>query len=267
MSTRRTRHFLSSGMCALSVFVALASGCSRTDFASNKKSAQEAGKPNTQPPGEQNVGKGEETVKPGAEGLPGSGSNADTQANAGKEQANAGEEQANAGKEQLPPGGTFGKKDDGVTRGLVGNVYKLPEGTAWLPEFSKHTPVARLVVGKLDIPDRSFTEGFPGVKDLIEWFGIVFRGKLKIDASGMYEFMLTSDDGTKLFIDGDLVINNDGVHSVESEVGKKSLSEGSHSIKVEYFQGPRDSIALQLLWRRPTVDEWEIVPIDVLDRP
>jgi hypothetical protein len=39
-----------------------------------------------------------------------------------------------------------------------------------------------------------------------------------------------------LFIDGELVINNDGLHGALEKEGKIKLSEGSHTLKISYFQ-------------------------------
>ena len=57
---------------------------------------------------------------------------------------------------------------------------------------------------------------------------------------------LLSDDGSKLFIDDTLIINNDGLHGAFAKTGKVILDDSRHSIKIRYFQGPRYQIALQL---------------------
>jgi hypothetical protein len=43
-----------------------------------------------------------------------------------------------------------------------------------------------------------------------------------------------------LHIDGKLVINNDGLHSVEERTGNATLKTGMHRIRVSYFRGPGD---------------------------
>ena len=54
------------------------------------------------------------------------------------------------------------------------------------------------------------------------------------------------DDGSKLYIDGELVINNDGLHSVEQRTDNAKLKTVMHRIRVSYFQGPGDGVALIL---------------------
>jgi len=134
---------------------------------------------------------------------------------------------------------------------LKGDIYYLPEGASSLPDFSSLTPVGSIYTKVLDIPTRSFTSGFPGVTDRFEWFAIKYTGAFDVDTEGDYAFRLVSDDGSRLFIDGKKIIDNDGVHPTQSASGNAYLSSGPHSIEVDYFQGPREEIALQLFWTPP----------------
>lgn len=66
-------------------------------------------------------------------------------------------------------------------------------------------------------------------------FAVLFTAKLDITKAGKYNFGIISDDGSKLFIDGKLVIDNDGSHSPDIKKGFAELTKGVHDIKVEYF--------------------------------
>lgn len=134
---------------------------------------------------------------------------------------------------------------------LKGDIYYLQEGTSSLPDFSTLTPVGSIYTKVLDIPTRSFTTGFPGVTNRFEWFAIRYTGTFNADRDGDYAFRLVSDDGSRLFIDGKKVIDNDGTHATQSVSGNVHLARGQHSIEVDYFQGPREEIALQLFWTPP----------------
>ena len=68
-------------------------------------------------------------------------------------------------------------------------------------------------------------------------FGIQFKTFLKIGKAGQYEFHLGSDDGSRLTIAGDVVVDNGGVHPHGVKTGKKMLDAGFHPIVVDYFQG------------------------------
>jgi hypothetical protein len=131
---------------------------------------------------------------------------------------------------------------------FVGRVYRLPPNTGRLPQFESLEPIATLGTDTIDVPVRNYSEGFPGFESLIEWFGIEYEGQFETDG-GCFEFRLYSDDGSRLFIDQKLVIDNDGVHGPRSVSSRHCLDKGSHSIRVQYFQGPAFQIALQLFYR------------------
>lgn len=134
---------------------------------------------------------------------------------------------------------------------LEGIVYALPEGAQRLPSDYSDLPLeGRIYADQLDVPSRSWTSGFPGVTERFEWFAIVYSGRFRVREEGCYTFRLHSDDGSKLFIDGDLVVDNDGVHPPSSSRGERCLNSGSHRIRLEYFQGPRTEIALQFFYAR-----------------
>jgi len=107
-------------------------------------------------------------------------------------------------------------------------------------------PAGRIYASKLYISPRRFDEGFPGVSNRFEWFAIDYRGKIYIPESKVYKFALLSDDGSRLLIDRKVVIDNDGVHPPEEKVGSIFLKKGLHTIEVQYFQGPRYYVALEL---------------------
>lgn len=69
-----------------------------------------------------------------------------------------------------------------------------------------------------------------------ELFGLRFTGYLHIPADGVYTFALTSDDGSRLAIGNDIVIDHDGYHSERTETGMMALAAGYHPITVLYFQ-------------------------------
>ena len=138
--------------------------------------------------------------------------------------------------------------------GLIGQVY-VPGGTILqIPDFDLLTPVNTFVTPNLDVPKRDYTDGFPTPKmqSVVEHFAIRFRGNLAIDTPGEYHFGLYSDDGSKLYIDGTLVVDNDGIHSALGKQSSITLTAGMHPVEIHYFQGPRESIALQWYYQPPT---------------
>jgi len=73
------------------------------------------------------------------------------------------------------------------------------------------------------------------VKQRTDRFEIDFHGYIKIDKDAIYSFFTNSDDGSKLFIDDEEVVNNDGDHGAVEKNGKIALKKGLHKIRVLYF--------------------------------
>ncbi|MBV9084715.1 MAG: hypothetical protein JOZ62_18720 [Acidobacteriaceae bacterium] len=137
-----------------------------------------------------------------------------------------------------------------ASSGLRGDIYDLKPGTDYLPRFRKLRPVGAVYTRSLNVPPQTFTLGFPGVTHRFEWFAIDYSGRIWIDPPGTYRFALTSDDGSKLYIDKHTVIDNDGLHPPETVFKKVKLKSGAHDIRISYFQGPRYQVALVLyVWR------------------
>ena len=140
--------------------------------------------------------------------------------------------------------------DKAVALSLVGDIYFIEPESLFLPDFSKLKPVGRIYATELNIPLRNFSEGFPGLTDRFEWFAIDYNGRFMIEEASRYVFSLSSDDGSKLFIDGKQEINNDGIHEVNIRDTVLYLEKGIHKIRIQYFQGPRYGVALTLKMAR-----------------
>ncbi len=96
-------------------------------------------------------------------------------------------------------------------------------------------------------------------------FGVSFYGFLQIDKTGEYEFIIRSNDGTKLYLNNKLVINHDGPHGADIEKsGKIKLEAGKHPVKLDYFQAG-GGLFLQLEYAGPGVQR-QIIPPQILFR-
>ena len=171
-----------------------------------------------------------------------------------------------------------------VGHGLVGTVYVrdapipqvdlfercfTPSGRIFqMPPFEHLTPVYTFITGNLDVSPRNYTEGFPTAKmeSVVDNFAIRFRGKLAIETPGTYTFALNSDDGSKLYINQNLVIDNDGIHTPRYVQGSLKLAAGMHHIEIHYFQGQPYQIALQWFYQPPDGQE-QIVPPEMIYLP
>ena len=95
-----------------------------------------------------------------------------------------------------------------------------------------------------------------------ERYGIRFSGYLRVPADGLYEFSLTSDDGSNLSVAGKLVVDNDGYHGADEKTGMIALARGVHSFLLRYAQATGGA-ALRLQMRREG-EAWQPVPADWL---
>ena len=115
-----------------------------------------------------------------------------------------------------------------------GLEYRYFEGT-WdlLPDVGGLVPVRSGRVFDIDLSSIDHRD---------ENFGVQFAGFIEIKTQGEYTFFVASDDGSSLLVDGQLVVNNDGLHGIVEASGKVVLEPGKHRIGVAYFQrgGGRD---------------------------
>jgi outer membrane protein OmpA-like peptidoglycan-associated protein len=152
----------------------------------------------------------------------------------------------------------FGTKNTSLIN-LKGKIYYISDDTYEMPaDIEKQKVEGIIYSSKLDVPNRDFTLGFPGVTDRFEYFGIIYKGVFEITEPGEYTWRLSSDDGSRLWIDNKEVIINDGVHSENSVDATINLTKGLHQIKIWYYQGPATEIALQFYVKRPNAENEEI---------
>jgi hypothetical protein len=82
-----------------------------------------------------------------------------------------------------------------------------------------------------------------------EQFSVRWTGFLTVGRPGLYSFATTSDDGSELIVDGRLVVDNRGMHSLATRSGSVRLDRGSHIVVVRYVQFGAAS-ALDWSWSR-----------------
>ena len=76
-----------------------------------------------------------------------------------------------------------------------------------------------------------------GVRERDDGFGFRFIGMVAAPVGGDYTFYLNSDDGSKLYIDGELVVDYDGLHGMGGPIeGTTNLMAGEHLIEVIMFE-------------------------------
>ncbi len=97
--------------------------------------------------------------------------------------------------------------------------------------------------------------------DLVETnrdhYSLVMFGFVKVERPGRYTFFSGSNDGTKLFVDSRLLVDNDGPHGYQELAGSVDLEPGLHLIEVRYLQVGAGQ-DLKVSWKGPGFDKREI---------
>ncbi len=168
------------------------------------------------------------------------------------------------------PVNVLGKVDDGVSAGLSGNLYDFGSTQYQkLPDFSTLTPIGKVLAKNFSTPGQSQTIGFPGINDSLKGFyGLVYEGQINMAKPGDYQFMAFCDDGCKVYVDGKVVLDYDGLHDGYTEKQGPTINFGSgwHTFKLEYYQGAPNEIALSVAWKTPGATDKVIVPPEAFRR-
>ena len=90
-----------------------------------------------------------------------------------------------------------------------------------------------------------------------EKYGIHLTGYLRVPDDQLYTFYLTCDDGGKLRIDGELVVDHDGQHDATEKADQVALRSGYHAIDLVYFQAGGGA-ALHLSLSAPKIPKREV---------
>jgi cytochrome c2 len=141
-------------------------------------------------------------------------------------------------REQIPPAGS---KSRGLVFDYYGKVLQQPE------DFEKASP-----------DDSGTTEDVSlRPAKVNEYYSLRFRGNISIPKDGDYKFLTESDDGSWLFIDGKLIVDNGKDHAMFLKEGHVSLNAGDHAFTCLFFQGSSES-GLTAQWESADIKRQEI---------
>jgi hypothetical protein len=104
-----------------------------------------------------------------------------------------------------------------------------------------------------------------GVKNIINLtpragvntFGYKYKGYFVAPKEGIYTFFIESNDGSKLYINDEELINNDGAHGKQEKSGKMALKAGEYPLEIKYFQAGGGK-ALKVSWEGPGIAKREM---------
>ncbi len=135
-----------------------------------------------------------------------------------------------------------------------GVIWKLFRGAfTRLPDFDQL---------EAEKSDRTFQISLAGLDIPQENFALAFTGKIEIKQAGIYTFFINSNDGSQLFINDELVVDNDGEHGAKEKSGEVRLEPGNHKISVTYFQSGGSKV-LTVYYKGPGTER-NLVPASIL---
>jgi alpha-L-fucosidase len=113
-----------------------------------------------------------------------------------------------------------------VDKPAGGVKYAYFEGD-WdlLPDFRSLKPAAEGILEGFDLSPRKKPE----------YFGFEYTGYVNIREDDVYTWFTASDDGSRLYVGDELVVDNDGLHGMREKRGAVALAAGLHPIRVTYF--------------------------------
>jgi len=115
------------------------------------------------------------------------------------------------------------------------------------PDVAGMQPKARGVVEKMDTTVATRKNNY----------ALQFESTLDVPADGEWKFATRSDDGSWLWIDGKLVVDNAGLKAATRKDGRINLNKGPHHLRVAFTQGGGGA-ELKVLWAGPGVGEQEL---------
>jgi hypothetical protein len=128
----------------------------------------------------------------------------------------------------------------GLVAGLQARYYYVPPLDGSLGSMPALTNPFRVeTMPTLSFPSTDGVVGESGLKDKV---AMQCTGTINVTRTDTYTFYLTSDDGAKLYIDGTLRVDNDGIHTVRERSASLSLSVGTHTVRVDYYDATGPSI-------------------------
>jgi hypothetical protein len=159
---------------------------------------------------------------------------------------------------------------DAITPGISCNVHNLANWdgvTNILTVLSASAPVGNFTLANLSVGNSQSSNGFPGMPAALQnqvgltGYALDCNGYLNIKTSGMYTFSMLSDDGVRLVIDNNVLINSPQLQAPTVNSSKSvELQRGQRSFNVIYYQGPHTQIALELKYQGPHTS-LQVIPL------
>ena len=140
-------------------------------------------------------------------------------------------------------GGAVARLTWSPSTGPVYPPYPPAPGTGWYGEyFGTRYLSGPLLFTRVD-PEINFNWGYgaPAAGYQSDNFSVRWTRDVYFSA-GSYDFMVTHDDGVRVYVDGSLIIDAWWDQAAATHSATRYLSEGTHQIKVEYYENAGEAV-------------------------
>jgi MSHA biogenesis protein MshQ len=81
-----------------------------------------------------------------------------------------------------------------------------------------------------------------------DYFSVRWTGQINVTDDSWYTFHLTSDDGARLYVDGNLIVDDwSPAHLERTRSGAIRLASGGHSLRLDYYEAT-DTAVVRMSW-------------------
>jgi len=145
-----------------------------------------------------------------------------------------------------------------VEHGLKEEIFYVSSKNG-MPNLNKNADAMRVVPTVNYASTKANWKGFTKNDN----FAVRWSGDLQITRKGGYKFSLVSDDGSRLFLDGKYIVNNDGAHGMRNKEGRATLRQRSYAVLLEYFEKTGNA-GMIFRYMGPGTGGMRVVPAKVL---
>lgn len=145
---------------------------------------------------------------------------------------------------------------DDLKLGLIVEFFDMEKA---IEDFPVLDPEKKPVLRRIDpqVNYDSTAEEF-GKSGLSEHFYARWSGLLRVPKDAKYTFYTESDDGSRLWVNDKLVVENGGLHGMEEKSGELELKAGDHPLKIDLFENEGDA-GCKVSWEAEGMPK-EIIP-------
>ncbi len=151
----------------------------------------------------------------------------------------------------LQPDATVSDRE--MVPGLVAKVFQYTAAPSTLDKIDFNAkPTFTGIANNMEVGGGNFGP-------FTDNFSFVATGFLFLEKDDNVVLQLASDDGSRLYLDGKMLIDNDGPHGMDTKEAEVALRSGYHPLRIEYFQGGGGR-GISLKWARFSQSEFKPIP-------